>query len=163
MSVAFLDISISLLYPTAPLISIHLSSYHLSLCDTRSPLPLPEWYFVHLYFAHPHHPTAFAARLCAPLRVPLSSAMSRVRYSPFYRSCPTPRSLSSPGGFDHRGYLHILCAPVLTSLSASSNTIIFRFLVSLSGGFLRRRSKFTRLNVFIKVVKTQVISNMSYH
>ena len=49
---------------------------------TRSPYPLPARVVVHMAVAHARRPPAFAARLCAPCRVPASAAVFRVRLPP---------------------------------------------------------------------------------
>ena len=87
-----------------------------SVCSTRSPPPLPVWNTVHLNVAHTRHPPASAACLCALIRMSASAAVYLVRSPPLFCPWPAPRSLSSPGGFTHRGSFYIHCASASPSL-----------------------------------------------
>ena len=80
---------------------------------TRSPPPLPLRSIVHLSVAHSRHLPASAACICSPRRIPASSAVSRVHSAPLFRPCPSPRSMSSPGGFARRGSLCFRVSPVI--------------------------------------------------
>ena len=108
------------------------------MCSTRSPPPFPYQSAAHLDVAHTRHPSASAARLCAPLRLPASTAVSCNYLPPLFAAlglCPGP--CQHLGGFVNCGSLRLPCAPALSSLSAPPNPIIFCFLVSLEDVFSR--------------------------
>ena len=109
------------------------------LCSTCYPTPLLERSSVHLDVAHTRHPPSSATCICAPHRVPESSAVSRVRSSPLCRPQPAPRSLSSPGEFSCRVDLRLPCVSASPSLCVYTSPNILWCLVSLLGGCFRER------------------------
>ena len=75
------------------------------LSCTRSPTPLLTWSTAHLDIARTFLPLASAARLCALLRMPMSSTVSFDCAPPLFLPWTYPRSLSAPWGLACHGSL----------------------------------------------------------